>query len=80
MGGFFSESGANAETQAETFGAGLNQSQPVINMQKLMPNSSEILFLKRLLYLKASIDNESTINAFSVPFQEEKARDAADKE
>ena len=51
-----------------------------MNMGKLLPNSSEILFLKRLLYLKASIDNESTINAYSVPFQEEKARDQADKD
>ena len=34
-----------------------------------LPSSSEVLFLKRLLYLKASIDNESTINAMSVPFE-----------
>jgi len=33
--------------------------------------------LKRLLYLKASIDNESTINTFSVPFEQEKQRDVA---
>ena len=42
-----------------------------------MPASSEILFLKRLLYLKASIDNESTLNNFSVPFEQEKTRDLA---
>ena len=31
--------------------------------------TSEILFLKRLLFLKASIDNESTLNTFSVQFE-----------
>jgi hypothetical protein len=41
------------------------------------PATSEILFLKRLLYLKASIDNESTLNTFSVPFEQEKRRDLA---
>jgi len=42
-----------------------------------VPGTSEILFLKRLLFLKASIDNESTLNTFSVPFEQEKARDIA---
>lgn len=42
-----------------------------------IPSSSEILFLKRLLYLKASIDNESTLNALQVPFEQEKMRDMA---
>ena len=41
------------------------------------PGSSDILFLKRLLYLKASIDNDVGLNTFSVPFQEEKVRDNA---
>ena len=39
--------------------------------------SSEALFLKRLLYLKASIDNESTLNTCSVPFDQEKLGDTA---
>lgn len=42
-----------------------------------MPTSNEVLFLKRLLYLKASIDNESTLNTMSVPFEQEKLRDNA---
>ena len=42
-----------------------------------MPSTSEVLFLKRLLYLKASIDNESTLNTMSVPFEQEKRRDLA---
>lgn len=42
-----------------------------------IPGTSEILFLKRLLYLKASIDNEQTLNALTVPFEQEKARDHA---
>ena len=41
------------------------------------PGTSEILFLKRLLFLKASLDNESTLNTLTVPFEQEKARDAA---
>jgi len=45
--------------------------------QPILPSTSEILFLKRLLYLKASIDNESTLNAFSVPFEQEKRRESA---
>jgi hypothetical protein len=40
-----------------------------------IPSSNDILFLKRLLYLKASIDNEATLNTFSVPFEQEKMRD-----
>jgi hypothetical protein len=39
--------------------------------------TGEVLFLKRLLFLKASIDNESTLNTFSVPFEQEKMRDVA---
>lgn len=39
------------------------------------PTSSDILFLKRLLYLKAAIDNESTLNTFSVPFEQDKYRE-----
>jgi hypothetical protein len=36
---------------------------------------AEILFLKRLLYLKAAIDNEYTLDPLSVPFEQEKLRD-----
>ena len=36
--------------------------------------------MKRLLYLKASIDNETTLNAMSVPFEQEKQRDLANPE
>jgi len=35
----------------------------------------DVLFLKRLLYLKASIDNEPTMSTYAVPFQEEIKRD-----
>lgn len=45
-----------------------------------MPGTSDVLFLKRLLYLKASIDNETTLNAMSVPFEQEKQRDMASPE
>lgn len=75
-GGFFQESAPAFETQADT-GMQAQQSQPLIHSQ---PSSSEVLFLKRLLYLKASIDNESTLNAFSVPFEQEKLRDMASPE
>jgi len=34
--------------------------------------TSDILFLKRLLFLKATLDNETTFNNFAVPFEEEK--------
>lgn len=40
----------------------------------------DVLFLKRLLYLKASIDNEPTVSTYAVPFQEEKLRDRASPE
>ena len=46
------------------------------NARKSQPNN-DILFLKRLLYLKASIDNETTLNTFSVPFEQERIRDLA---
>ena len=36
--------------------------------------------MKRLLFLKASIDNEATLNAMSVPFEQEKKRDVASPE
>ena len=42
-----------------------------------VPHSGDILFLKRLLFLKASIDNEATINPYSVPLAQEQQRDNA---
>ena len=50
---------------------------PQKHLDSKIPGTSEILFLKRLLYLKASIDNEVTLNAMSVPFEQEKQRDVA---
>lgn len=34
--------------------------------------TSDILFLKRLLFIKASLDNEQSISNFAVPFDEDK--------
>ena len=33
--------------------------------------TSDILFLKRLLFLKASLDNEQSLSNFAVPFDED---------
>ena len=35
--------------------------------------TSDILFLKRLLFLKAALDNDQTMSNFAVPFEEDKA-------
>ena len=35
--------------------------------------TSDILFLKRLLFIKASLDNEQSLSNFAVPFDEDKA-------
>ena len=35
--------------------------------------TSDILFLKRLLFLKAALDNDQTLSNFAVPFDEDKA-------
>ena len=35
--------------------------------------TSEILYLKRLLFLKASLDNENNLNTLAVPLEEDKA-------
>lgn len=35
--------------------------------------TSDILFLKRLLFLKAALDNEASTSNFAVPFDEDKA-------
>ena len=34
--------------------------------------SNDILFLKRLLFLKASLDNEGSLASFTVPFNDAK--------
>ena len=33
--------------------------------------TSDILFLKRLLFLKAALDNDQTLSNFAVPFDED---------
>lgn len=35
-------------------------------------NNSEMLYLKRLLYLKAAIDSDQSIHTYSVPLEQEK--------
>lgn len=35
--------------------------------------TSDILFLKRLLFLKAALDNEASSSNFAIPFDEDKA-------
>ena len=35
--------------------------------------SSDILFLKRLLFLKAALDNDQSLSNFAVPFEEDRA-------
>ena len=35
--------------------------------------TSDILFLKRLLFLKAALDNDQSVSNFAVPFEEDKA-------
>ena len=35
-----------------------------------LTTTSDILFLKRLLFLKAALDNDQTISNFAVPFDE----------
>jgi len=67
-----SEAHASSPTRAKTPGG--------TSKAGSMPSTSDILFLKRLLFLKASIDNEQTVNTFSVPFAQEQARDMAPAE
>ena len=77
-GGFFGQPIVN-QSEANPSQVALSQDTKA-NSQSVasrIPSSSEILFLKRLLYLKASIDNESTLNALQVPFEQEKMRDLA---
>ena len=40
--------------------------------------ASEILFLKRLHFLRNSLENESTLNTNSVPFEIEKVNDSVE--
>lgn len=68
---FQSEAGGSSPTRSKT---------PTSSMRPNVPGTSEILFLKRLLYLKAAIDNEQTLNTFSVPFSQEQKRDTAPQE
>lgn len=74
IGGFLGQSQDNASGN----GQGSIQSHYATSSNaNKVPATSEILFLKRLLYLKASIDNEQTLNALTVPFEQEKQRDHA---
>ena len=70
--------------QPDFDGSGLSEmdkTNPLMTSKNIpIPNSSDILFLKRLLYLKASIDNEVTLNTFSVPLEQEKLRDNANQD
>lgn len=78
-GGFFgqgSTTGNEMGGQVATLSEDKQKAQaPSSQATTKLPGTSEILFLKRLLYLKASIDNETTLNAMSVPFEQEKLRD-----
>ena len=42
--------------------------------------TSEILFLKRLLFLKAALDNDQSVSNFAVPYEEDKAFDLTPNE
>lgn len=75
LNGFFGQSGLVSPSAAGSAPSG--RGQPEATTSARIPGTSEILFLKRLLYLKAAIDNEATLPTFSVPFEQEKARDAA---
>ena len=72
-GGFFGHSTDQGSTNMDRG----NPSIPTTPAASRIPGTSEILFLKRLLYLKASIDNEQTLNTLTVPFEQEKLRDNA---
>ena len=51
----------------------MSQGSPSHDMNSgRLSGTSEMLFLKRLLYLKASIDSEKVIHTYSVPFAGEK--------
>ena len=42
--------------------------------------TSEILFLKRLLFLKAALDNDQSVSNFAVPYEEDKAFELSQNE
>ena len=58
----FSASGSFLDAKSNSIGGGQQQ-----------PNTSQILFLKRLLFLKAALDNDQSLSNFAVPFEEDKA-------
>jgi len=71
--GFFGQKKSMPETQeAESVryssvgGKITSATGPRIGSANSMPNSAELLFLKRLLFLKASIENEVTLDPTSV--------------
>lgn len=74
--GFFGQGGTNIGDMGSVAKNSYSLAKESVTSGRV-PGTSEILFLKRLLYLKASIDNESTLNTFSVPFEQEKVRDVA---
>ena len=43
-------------------------------MSGMQTTTSDILFLKRLLFLRASLDNEDGLSNFVVPFEDEKTK------
>lgn len=56
----FSASGSFLDAKSQSIGGAPN-------------TTSDILFLKRLLFLKAALDNDQSISTFAVPFDEDKA-------
>ena len=85
-GGFFGQGTQTSSPEGTIGGGTYDEREPKVvskastSVGSKLPGTSEILFLKRLLYLKASIDNETTLNAMSVPFEQEKLRDMAGAE
>lgn len=85
-GGFFGQKRSLAESAEDgnmmSFQRASRDLSPNRNKDKtdLSQVAPDVLFLKRLLYLKASIDNEPTVSTYAVPFQEEKLRDQASPE
>ena len=85
--GFFGQGGATDDETGMVSATEDDAKSKISSMQPAsvspapkMPTSSDVLFLKRLLYLKASIDNEPTLNSMSIPFEQEKVRDNAGAE
>jgi|TARA_B110000285_G_C15114269_1_gene613119 hypothetical protein len=79
-GGFFGQKRSLAESGEEgggmiSFSKSRDLSPKSKDKGEMNQVAPDVLFLKRLLYLKASIDNEPTVSTYAVPFQEEKLRD-----